>query len=406
MSRENPEGGAPKGPAGRVATVQAQARVTLALAALYALGAVVALLIPHRTGSWLPLHLFLVGSVLLAISAASQLFAVTWAAGPPPPRAVATTQRTLLAVGVAVLAAAREFEWPNWLIGLGGAGILAALVVLAWSLWQTVRHAVQRRFDPSLRTYLVALLAGLVGCGLGVDMAVTQAGSDYLRVRDAHLVLNLLGLVGLVIVGTLPFFSATQLRVKISPRAGGRAQDALLASMVVALGTAVAGVLAPNRALAAIGLAAYAGGLVVVAVMIPALGMKQLRWAGPRVIQLAAGLAWWFAVVLWAAWDAGRGHEPFSTAAIAVLVVGAYAQILAGSVAYLAPVLIGQGHERLTAGFRATRSWVGLVVANAAALALVLGARRVAAVLIGIWMLDAIVRAAMLFRYRPTPKPS
>jgi nitrite reductase (NO-forming) len=56
------------------------------------------------------------------------------------------------------------------------------------------------------------------------------------RVRAAHLTLNLLGLVGLVIAGTLPFFTATQARVKMSARATGRAQGLVLAGLVGALG--------------------------------------------------------------------------------------------------------------------------------------------------------------------------
>ena len=83
---------APPGPAGRVAVAQRQARVTLVLAGAFAVTAAVTAVVPHRTGAWLPLHLFLAGTVLLAISGAAPLFAVTWAAGPPPPARVAATR--------------------------------------------------------------------------------------------------------------------------------------------------------------------------------------------------------------------------------------------------------------------------------------------------------------------------
>jgi hypothetical protein len=158
----------PQGSAGRVAIVQRQARTTLSLGRVFGVAAAVALVVPHDTGAWLPLHLFLTGCMLLAISASTQLFAVTWAAGPAPPDSIASTQRWLLAGGVALLATARELGWPNSLVGLAGGGILAALVILGWSLWATVTRAVQPRFDVTLRTYLAALAAGAVGCALGI----------------------------------------------------------------------------------------------------------------------------------------------------------------------------------------------------------------------------------------------
>ncbi len=61
---------APVGEAGRVRVAQRQARLTLAMAAVYTATAPIAALAPHRTGWWLPLHLFLVGGLLSAISGA------------------------------------------------------------------------------------------------------------------------------------------------------------------------------------------------------------------------------------------------------------------------------------------------------------------------------------------------
>ena len=90
--------------------MQRQSRFTLGLAGGYVVAATVALVVPHRTGDWLSLHLFLVGALLLAISAATQLFAVTWAAGIPPSDRVAAIQRWLLVAGVGLLATARELQ--------------------------------------------------------------------------------------------------------------------------------------------------------------------------------------------------------------------------------------------------------------------------------------------------------
>ncbi len=389
---------APRGSAGRVAIVQRQARFTLGLAGGFAVAATVALVVPHRTGDWLSLHLFLVGALLLAISAATQLFAVTWAAGTPPSDRVAAIQRWLLAAGVALLAIARELRWPSGFVAAGGALVIAALVVLGVSLQRTVSGGVQRRFDVARRWYLIALAAGLGGCALGIAMATGLDAPMYGRVRAAHLALNLLGLVGLVIAGTLPFFTATQARVKMSPRVSGRAQSLVLTWFVGALSATTVGFLAARPVVAAVGLSAYAVGVLGLVALLPTIRAKQSQWAGPRLVQLGAGVAWWVGATIMAAWHAGHGTDAFTATVVGVLVVGGYAQILAAAVAYLGPVLRAGGHQQLAAGFRTTRSWLALGAANVAAIALVLGASEVAAAAILIWLIDTVARAALLVR--------
>ncbi len=144
------------------------------------------------------------------------------------------------------------------------------------------------------------------------------------------------------------------------------------------------------------GLAAYAAGIVGIAATLPRLGAKQLRWAGPRLVQLLAGLAWWAGAVAAAAVGAAGGSRPLGETTLVVLVVFGYGQILAASLAYLLPVLRAGGHERLTAGFATTRSWVALAAANAGALALVAGLPAVAGALVAVWVLDAASRVVRL----------
>jgi nitrite reductase (NO-forming) len=390
---------APRGPAGRVAVAQHQARLTLGTAGVFAVAAAAALVVPHRTGWWLPLHLFLVGALLLAISAATPLFTVTWAAGPPPTDAYATTQRIALAVGALALAVGREADVTP-LLAIGGSLVVGALVMLAVSLRRTMVGAVQRRFDSAVRCYLAAIAFGVAGCLLGLVMGLDETGDVHDRVRTAHLTLNLLGLVGLVIVGTLPLFIATQLRAKASRHATPPVLSALLAGFVLALGLAGAGALTGFAAITAAGYTVYAALLSGLVLLVPPVGRKQLAWAGPRVLQLAAGVAWWCGATAVMAVHAAAGSNVFTPAVIAALVVGGYAQILVASLAYLGPVLRGGGHERLAAGFRLTRAWPGLVAANVAATALVLDVP-VAAAALAIWVIDTLVRAVLLLRPAP-----
>ena len=58
--------------------------------------------------------------------------------------------------------------------------------------------------------------------------------------RDAHVVLNLLGLVGIVVGGTLPFFTATVGRSRMAARATARRLALVLAWQTVAVALAVA----------------------------------------------------------------------------------------------------------------------------------------------------------------------
>jgi hypothetical protein len=61
-------------------------------------------------------------------------------------------------------------------------------------------------------------------------------------------------------------------------------------------------------------------------------------------------------------------------------------------------VLRGGRHQRLSDGFRTTRSWLGLIAANVAAVGLLFDTRDVVVLAIGAWFVDTAVRAATLVR--------
>jgi nitrite reductase (NO-forming) len=374
----------------------------LLVAAAFAVSAPVAAVLPHRTGPWLPLHLFLVGALLSAISGATQFFAVTWAAGPPTSERLVVTQRLLIAAGAVGLALARETRLPSVAVGLSGLAVAGGLALLAVALERIVGRAVVRRFDVTLRWYRAALAAGGVGVALGVALgAGVPAGADPGRVRDAHVVVNLLGLVGLVVAGTLPFFVATQAKMRMAPRARTRAQDTLRWLMTGGVGVAVAALSAGRPALAGAGLLGYAAGQLGLSLVLPRPGWRQLRWAGPRLLQLGTGLMWWTGSVVAMAISLLWGGPVLPAGVAPALVVGGYGQILAASFAYLGPVLRGGGHERLAAGFATTASCWGLLVGNGTAAALALGQQRLGGLLLIGWIVDAAWRTGRLLLRRP-----
>ena len=154
-------------------------------------------------------------------------------------------------------------------------------MILGVVLVAIARRAVQQRIRPAVVAYLIGVGLGVVGIALGALLGAGGGGRWYLRLRDVHETLNLLGLAGFVVAGTLPFFVATQAKMKVSPRAGLRAQLGVQAVMLFGLALTVVGLLGRSRAATAIGLAVYDASLVYLVTLLPRLARKQLRWAGP-----------------------------------------------------------------------------------------------------------------------------
>ena len=396
-----PEVAVGDGSGGRVKVAQDQARRSIVLGVGFAVAALVGAVLPHDTGAWLPLHLFLVGTVLLAISGATQLFTITWGACSPAPRVAIVTQRWMLAAGAAGLAVGRELGAPTSLLAAAGAAVAGALLLLGALLLIEHRSARVDRFGPAVHSYLAAIVAGLGGAVLGAAMLTGRAG-----VRDAHVILNLLGLVGLVVAGTVPYFAATQARMKMSPRATAHAMHRSLLWLAGGVTVAAIGALGSHTGVLALGLACYALGVAHVAWTLPRPGRKQVRWAGPRLTQLALGLVWWAGAVALAAARAAVGLAPLPEPLLLALVIGGYAQILVASLAYLGPVLRGGGHVALSDGFAATRSRASVVLVNLAGVAALTEHAGVALILLSLLTVDALVRGARLLPGARPPTPS
>ena len=392
-SRLSASGERPEGATGRVAAAQREARRTLAVALAYAFAAAVSAVIPHDTGTWLPLHLLLAGALTLAVSGVAPLLAVGWSAGPAVPARLAFSQRWLLAGGVAGLAWGREAEAPISVLAAAGSSVVASLILLALALGSVARGRVEKRFDGALRSYAAAIASALIATALGLASFRGGAPSGW---RDAHVVLNLLGFLGLVIAGTLPFFVATQARTKRPARATVRAQDVATAVLICSVAMAAAGPLAGHRAVAAIGYAGYAAGLLLVFRQLPWLPRRKASWGGPRLVMTWAALVWWFVAVVMVSVRAARGVPALAGDVLVVLGVGGFAQLLAASLAYLGPVLRGGGHERLSAGFAATRSWTALASVNAGLVLWIFDLRLIAAVAFALWVLENAWRSARL----------
>lgn len=380
----------PRGASNRVRLSHGQTRPTVLLALVFIGASVVAA--AAGADRWLPLHLFLAGGVVLAISGVSLMLTVTWSAAPAPSPVWVAVQRACVAAGAGGIAFGRQVGARDIVIAAAGGLYLAGLVLLAVLLLRTVRRGVERRFDVAVAAYLAASVAGIAGVGLGIAMVL---GEPMAAARTAHLTVNLLGLIGLVVGGTMPFFAATVGRARMSPQATPARLALTVGWQVTSLLIAVVAFAVEAPTWAAIGLAGYAAGIIAALGSLPRPTRRQLSWAGPRLLALWFGALWWSAAVAATALDAAAGRAAFGGRWLPVLVIAGYGQILWGSLAYLLPMLRGGGHERLSEGFATTRSWLGLVAANLAGLTVALALPApVTAAAVTAWVLDGAWRAA------------
>ena len=379
--------------ADRVVEMHRHVRRGLASSLAFAASAVVAALVPGRTGPWLPLHLFLVGSVTMAIAVVTVMLAVTWSASPAPPRSALVAQRWTLAVGAASVATGRATSTPTVTVA-GGVLAACSLTAVAAMLIQVRRTARTRRFAPAIDAYVLAIAAAIAGVAMGIGFTTGSVSSE---MRDSHVVVNLFAFVGVVIAGTLPFFTATQARTKMAPRARPGSIRAVAAWLWVSAATGALAAALDRDHVAAAALLGYGFGVLMLVPLLPRLGAKQIEWAGPRLLQLLTGVAWWAGTTCWIAVALWRSPW-IDSGALRTLVIGGYAQVLAASLAYLVPVVRGGGHLRLAAGLHRTRSWTGLVAGNTGAVLAGLEQHRLLVVVLGVWGLDLGIRVA-----RPAP---
>ncbi|HEX6222755.1 MAG TPA: hypothetical protein VF115_16825 [Acidimicrobiia bacterium] len=345
-----------------------------------------ALWVLAQGGSWWgPLHAFLAGTVLLAIAGATQMFTITWAAAPAPPAALANGQRWTLicGVGLALLGIALSADWA---VIVGAAMVVVGLGLLAFSLWSAVRHSLLKRFDLSARFYLLALVSGAIGVVLGGTLGSGSAGVRFSDLRLVHSHLNLVGLVGLTIIGTLPTILPTFAHHKAVSGNEARVAWWLAIVAVAAIG---AGVWLGGPAVGAGTVVSGVSLILILVGVVARLGRRGLE-GGLPYLQVAVGSTW---LGVWALVDgfgllAGSVPVNFSVWTAAVVVAGV-GQVLLGSLAYLLPVLAGPP-PRLGRNLSRTQGypWLPLFLANFGAAALLVGQPEAGAVAVAVWVVD------------------
>ncbi len=297
--------------------------------------------------SWLPVHLLLLGAVSNAILIWSRHFADALLRLPEDPN------RRREALRLALFNAGALAVVAGMLSDNAGTVLVGATVVALVAGWHAVvlmvrmRRALPSRFGTTLRFYVVAAALLPVGVALGVAMAPDNLGeATHARVALAHVVINLLGWMGLTVVGTLVTLWPTMLHTRVADgaeRAARRALPILLIGLLVASTGALAG----NRPAAAAGILAYLCGLAVVGMPL----IAETRSRPPTTYATSTVLAaqCWLVgsvsalsiiVAVAPSWQqaadvADRLAAPF--------LIGFAAQVLLGALSYLVPVVLGGG---------------------------------------------------------------
>ena len=300
-------------------------------------------------GPWLMVHLLLLGALSTAILVWSQHFADSLLKNTAPGgRYWLGVRLTAHTVGAALVMIGITGAW--WPVVLTG-GILVGLnaVVHATILVRQLRGALPARFAPLVRYYIAAAGCLSLGVTLGILMAhpgSAAVGDYYERLYIAHIGLNLLGWVGLTVIGTVALLLPTVLhsRVLSTTQAAAHPTLPILLAGLVILGT---GSYADSRIVTAAGVLTY---LVGFARVLRELAGHLCR--SPAVSyagwSITAAVAWFalcalgfaVAVVTAASWaDAAAGLK----ALVPYFAVGFGGQIMIGALSFLIPVVLGGG---------------------------------------------------------------
>jgi nitrite reductase (NO-forming) len=306
-------------------------------------------------GGWLALHLVLLGAATNAIVVWSEYFAAALLRAPPASERMAMVRALALNLGVVgVLVGVHTGR-----SGLAAAGAcLAGLTVggHALGLAGRIARALPARLSQTVWFYVAAAAALLAGMGLGLWLAGGAAASAdaYRALRLAHLHLNMLGWVGLAVVGTQFTLWPTVLRTRMVPGLE-QAVRWSLPPLAGGLAVAAAGLASQRRVVALAGLVIYAAGLGVALVPFVRTVLRRPPHTAASWM-LGAGMGWLVVAVV-----ADLGALAVSRRVIdldgqlarlvPVVVAGFALQTLTGALTYLLPVVFGRGawgNRRLT----------------------------------------------------------
>ena len=324
---------------------------------------------------WLAVHLLLLGAATNAILTWTEHFAVALMRARKPSRRASAGR--LAALNLAIVGVLVGVGAELAAVTVAAATLLGAVVVAHLvALLQIARRALMGRFAGTVRFYVAAGLAFVVGISFGALLAVDAVPH---RLHDplhaAHVHANVFGWVGLTVLGTLFTLWPTVLRTRMVDHVRSSARRCLLLT-TTGLAVSVTGLAADLRWVAVAGLATYGAGVVVALQPFLATWRRKAPRDG-AAWSLAAGTGWLVAgvvadLVLLSTAPDSASYLARLDALIPPLAVGFVLQTLLGALTYLLPVIQGGGPAAVRAAIaRLSRWWrVRVIALNAGALLL------------------------------------
>ncbi|MEY9214955.1 multicopper oxidase domain-containing protein [Thermobifida halotolerans] len=325
---------------------------------------------PLALPRWLPVHLLLLGAVTNAAVTWSEHFAVALLRLPPPRPRWSGLRLAVLNTGVTAVLAGAVGGVPA--VAVGGAVLVVGVAVGHTAVLAVrSRSALHGRFSYLARWYICSGAALAVGAALGavlVSGSLPQVWQE--RLLAAHVHANLLGWVGLAVLGTLFTLWPTVLRTRIVEGTSAWARRSLPLAAVGLVG-AVGALTAGIRWAAVVGLALYAAAAVLA--LVPLLRTARQRRPHSGASWTVAAGTGWFAIILAADVAVVATHPAHAVAdALGTLLppvlVGFVGQVLLGSLMFLLPVVLGGGPATVKRGTALVERWwlPRLIAVNAA----------------------------------------
>ena len=299
--------------------------------------------VPH----WLLVHLLLLGAVSNAILVWSTHFASALLRLPDEHGRRGEVIRLGLFNTGALTVLAGMFT-NHWVVVLtGGVAVAATGVLHAFVLLRQMSRALPSRFGLTVRYYVAAGALLPIGVTFGVIMATGNLSeTTHAQFALAHVSVNMLGWMGLAVVGTLVTLWPTMLHTLVTDGAERAARRALPVLATSLLGIA-GGALVGSRVISVAGIIGYLVGLSIIGrpLVQEAIRRPPTTYATKSVL---AGLLWLIGSVValgiivasatdWSAADSA------AAGLAAPLLVGFAAQVLLGALSYLIPVVLGGG---------------------------------------------------------------
>jgi nitrite reductase (NO-forming) len=319
------------------------------------LAAAVVVIAAHRVfpvPQWLALHLLVLGAATNAVFVWSRHFAQALLHARLGPERPAHVRLAVLNAGIVSVLTGVALPLVALAI-VGAALVVAAAIAHTLNLVAMARGAtLPGRLRVTVRYYVAGGTALALGASLGAVLASEAAQSDAWE-RAAvlmHAHLNLLGWLGLSVIGTQFMLWPAVLRTRMADQAPAVARRVLI-GMVTGLAVTVTALLlsvdiGPLHWLAAAGMTLYTA--AVTYSLWPAaaeLRAKRPRSASPWALLL--GNAWLLAALGLDVVALARGLAAADSLLDRVLVpllgLGVVAQILTGALGFLLPVTVGGG---------------------------------------------------------------